>query len=94
MREIEFELGFHWDKKVQFDLIVHRASDRVYRFIECKWTNDSDQILDLIKSFKNKIEEFDFKIQKVICLNHNPSSNIKTMAQNNAVVLITPDDLF
>jgi hypothetical protein len=48
---IEFEVGFHWDKNCQFDLILHNTFDRVLRIIECKWTKDTAQITQCTESF-------------------------------------------
>jgi hypothetical protein len=93
LREIEFEIGFHWDKETQFDLIVHKASDRVYRFIECKWTKDARTLIDCIKSFDQRTNAFEFRIQKVLCVNHEPCKSVTAAAKEHNVVLISPADL-
>jgi predicted AAA+ superfamily ATPase len=93
LNQIEFEVGFHWDKSSQFDLILHNTSDRVFRFIECKWTKDAGQINHCIESFKKRTESFEFKIQKVLCLNHEPGKATLTKAKNHGVIIITPTDL-
>lgn len=93
LEQVTFDVGFHWDKSTQFDLILHNASDRVYRFIECKWTRDAKQILECITSFSRRIERYEIPIQKVICLNHTPSDSLRAAAKKHDVTLITPTDL-
>lgn len=93
LENVNFEVGFHWDKSIQFDLILHNTSDRVYRFIECKWTRDSKQLLDCIESFSNRVQPFGLAIQKVLCVNHTPSVSLREAARKHDVTLITPADL-
>ena len=93
LENLNFEVGFHWDKTHQFDLIVQSNEDRVYRFLECKWTKDSAQILQAIRIFKERVQGFDFPIQKVLCLNHEPGKAICEVAKKNDVCIVTPQDL-
>ena len=93
LNTIEFEVGFHWDKNVQFDLVLHNTSDRVLRFIECKWTRDVEQIATCIESFQKRVEMFADKAQKVLCINHEPAKIIASKAERAGVILITPADL-
>lgn len=93
LKQIEFEVGFHWDKSSPFDLILHNTSDRVFRFVECKWTKDPAQLTQCIESFQHRTERFDVNIQKVLCLNHEPGAAIFNKAKNHGVVIVTPSDL-
>lgn len=96
LKNCDFEVGFHWDKKVQFDLIIYNASDRVLRFIECKWTRDREQIVNTIKTFSLRISllNLDVPYQQALCLSHKPSVSITNIAEKENVILITPKDLY
>ncbi len=91
--QIEFEVGFHWDKTTQFDLILHNTSDRVFRFIECKWTKDSTQIFQCMELFEQRIAPFNVRAQKAICLNHEPEKAVLEKARKFGITLIMPSDL-
>lgn len=94
IKNCEYEIGFHWDKTVQLDIILHKSSDRIYRFIECKWTQDKEQLLNSIKTFSDRISPFSVPHQKVLCLNHTPSASICKAAKAANVCIISPADLF
>jgi hypothetical protein len=94
IKNCEYEIGFHWDKTVQFDLILHKSSDRIYRFIECKWTQDKDQILNSISTFSDRVSSFSVPHQMALCLNYNASTSILKAAKVANVTIISPEDLF
>ncbi len=93
LKNCDYEIGFHWDKEVQFDLILHKTTDRVTRFIECKWTKDNAQLLELIKSFELRVSKYAEKYQMVLCLNHIPSDSIIKVAKSSNITIVTPKDL-
>ncbi len=92
----DFEVGFHWDKNSQFDLILHNTTDRVLRFIECKWTEDHEQLVKCLREFSQRVELLELKssYEMVLCLNHLPAKSIIQLAQKEKITLIYPDDLF
>lgn len=93
IKNCQFNIGFHWDQTVQFDLILHNTTDRVYRFIECKWTQDKKQITDAIENFSRKVEPLNVPYQLALCLNHKPNEKIIKLASDHKVTLIYPEDL-
>jgi AAA+ ATPase superfamily predicted ATPase len=94
LKNRSFEVGFHWDKNVQFDLVVYNCSDKMVRFLECKWTDDVEQIKTAILSFHEKTKHFEFEKMHVVCVHHEPSQFIRELASKNAVVLVGLDDYF
>lgn len=89
----DFEIGYHWDKSAQFDLILHKTADRVLRVIECKWTRDTAQIIRCISTFQERVSAIQSSSQKLLCLNHNPNKTVVAAAKKYQVELILPSDL-
>lgn len=96
LKNCDYEIGFHWDKNVQFGLIIHQSTDRVYRFIECKWTTDREQIMATIKNFKSRVDSLNLEVstQLVLCLNHKPAEAIFKAAKKENITIIIPSDLY
>lgn len=96
--EMSFDVGSHWSKEEQIDVVVFNCEDRVVRLIECKWTFDPLLIKESILKLNQYSKEISFQMKiKVMSALVTPlekiSNSLEKWAVKNNVILITAKDL-
>jgi hypothetical protein len=96
LQNINFEVGTHWDKNMQIDLVLHRSDDQQDRWIECKWTNSLDLIRQQILDLEIKQIPTDHKIspKKFLAIPIVATKLLREFAEKHQVGLIEITDLF
>jgi predicted AAA+ superfamily ATPase len=93
LKNVDYEMGSHWDEKCQIDRVLLNTSDRVHRFIECKWTQSQEVIDKTIRSFSDRVSHLPANHQKVLVTTEVPWKGTVELAKKHQVCLVTFSDL-
>lgn len=92
---INFEIGTHWDKKNQIDIVLHECDDQQVRLIECKWTSSVALIKSAIPELVAKSQKLKLERKPILALiiPIKASKTLAAFSKKNGVVLISQSDL-
>jgi AAA+ ATPase superfamily predicted ATPase len=93
IRNCDFDIGTIKDPSRQIDIVLQNTTDRRDRWIECRWTNDTEQISTLIEELQLKLKSTD-KADLFIMTNCKLTSQLNSKAEKYRVKLLGLQDLF
>ena len=94
LRNINFDVGTHWDKERQLDIVIYNCQDMQNRILECKWTSSIQIITDAILQLRKKasdMKDLENSLLGVV-IPIMPSKALERIANENHVVLISQSD--
>ncbi len=92
--DLDYEVGEYKTEHCQIDIVLFNTSDRLTRFIECRWSHSGELIESLIKELPLKIRTFNGTCRGFVVTNAPISSKIKNLANKNQITLLSLETFF
>jgi AAA+ ATPase superfamily predicted ATPase len=93
IRNCDFEVGTIKDVSRQIDIVLQNTTDRRDRWIECRWTNDTEQVSTLIGDLHSKLKSTD-NADLYIMTNCKITSQLISKSKKYKIEILTLQDLF